>query len=433
MANNNYSSVLKEKKKYVEEEIIDDRIFLRRHALGIDFLIILIILIISFTIYYFTELNSYSIIKTDLSRIYDKFNKIVINIIPDYEIDNDLHIFGNGEINIESDYKNKELLNYLNDYKLEYSLVSNDNIQLDLNYKDNKYTYNKVNLNQYINTKDYKLKLNDLKTNTSFKSSKKIKEIIKNSFIEEINNLKLKRKMYILDEKIIVEVSANINGNTINSIYSNIINNLENDSECNELINMINKEFLNKKSIVSNNSNYSITLKNDLINNNIIELNLIIRDKDNDKRKVINYKDSIISYSDDDNNKYTLKLSFKDNSFEVRINKSDELYSVLSGSGSESGYVYNYQVIDVVDKYSLQIKKSNSYDYTFTRLKKNENSNINLLINLTINKDDKYEILNDFKDYTQDYSKLSDVDKDKIKLLNYQVYDYLKELYEYYK
>ena len=61
---NNYDSVLKEKKKYVD--YVDDRPFIIRHLFIIDIFAILLFLFISFVIYFNTVLSSKNIVLNDL-------------------------------------------------------------------------------------------------------------------------------------------------------------------------------------------------------------------------------------------------------------------------------------------------------------------------------------------------------------------------------
>ena len=424
-----YKSVLKEKKKY--EEVIDDRPFLRRHLFGVNFLIVVFILLISFVVYFFNILTPASIFKDDLLDFYYAFDSVFKEIFFDYDLSDNYHIYGEGNIDIESNYSNLDLLNYLDGYKVNYSYKSNKNSNLlELNYDNNKYVYNRKNLEQYIDTLDYKLKLKNLESNVSINTYNKVIEVIKNSIFNYIDTLDFKRSVYVLDGKVVVDVNIELTGKDINDMYSSVIDDLSNDIECRSFINMINSDWLKKKNIVSDDSSYSIQVMNDIFMNDIIEFKLILRD--GEYRGLINYNNGEITYNDgvDD---YVLNLNFSDKNFEIKINKIDELYSVFSGSGSDSGYVYTYQIINIIDKVSLQIKKGDTIDYIFSYMKETDDEKINLLINFNIYKDEDIAFEENFKEYTKKYSELSDGEKERIKNVNYKVFDYLNELYEYYR
>ena len=426
---NNYNSVLKEKEKF--EEVIDDRPFLRRHIFAINFLIVVLIVFISFVIYFFTILTPTSILKSDFIKIYNNVTSITNNIKIDYDLRNRFHIYGDGNIKLTTDYDNKVLVDFLNNYKVNYSSISNDNYYLlNLDYGNNKYSYEMNNLGQYINTLGYDLKLDNLSSNISINTYDKILSIIKESLLEELDNLDLKKEVYPLNGKIVVDINIILSGSDINKIYNNIIKRLSSDSECKEFINLLNPEILTKDLIVNDGSSYSLQVRNDMFSNSIYDLKLVIRD--GSYRGVVTYKDNVITYDNGDI-KYSYKLDIKKNKFEIKISEDDKLYSVFSGSGNDSGYTYNYQVIDKVDKMSLQIKKGESYNYIFSYVKEDRVKNCNLLINLSVNRDAEYAVKDLKHDKSTEYNKLKDNEKERIRLVNYQVYDYLKELYEYLK
>ena len=426
---NNYNSVLKEKEKF--EDVIDDRPFLRRHIFAINFLIVVLIVFISFVIYFFTILTPTSILKNDFIKIYNDFNSITSNIKIDYDLRNRFHIYGDGSIKLTTDYDNKTLVNYLNNYKVNYSSISNDNYYLlNLDYGNSKFIYEINNMEQFIDTLGYDLKLDNLNSNVSINTYYKILSIVKNSLLEELDNLELKKEVYPLNGKIVVDVNIILSGKDINRIYTNIINKLLSDSECKDFINLLNSEILNRDRIVNDGSSYSLQVRNDMFSNSIYDFKLVIRD--GSYRGVISYKDNEIVYDNGDI-KYSYKLNIDNNNFEIKTSIDDKLYAVFSGSGNDSGYTYNYQVIDKVDKMSLQIKKGESYNYIFSYVKEDRDKNCNLLINFNISSDAEYNVVEINHEKSTDYKSLEDIDKEKIRLVNYQIYEYLKELYEYLK
>ena len=208
--NNKYNSVLKEKK--IIEEDVDNRHFLRRNALEIDFLIIVIILIISFIVYYSTILKPVQVLEDNTNEIINYIKIFSDNIIPNYDIDNSYNLSGNLNIKLETN-NNSDIVNYINNYNLDYAVNKlNNKYIIDLNNNNDKFEYLKDNLNQYIYNLDKKYKLNNLDTNININSYQLVIKIIKESLLKELNNISYKKNIKVKDGKALVEISTNISG-----------------------------------------------------------------------------------------------------------------------------------------------------------------------------------------------------------------------------
>lgn len=400
---NNYDSVLKEKKKYVD--YVDDRPFIRRHLFLVNIFAILIILVISFVIYFNTTLSSKNIVLNDIDYFYNKFNSLYKNT----GISNIDDIKFNGDISLEvdSNYDNIDDMNILRELKFNYSLISNDNNKYySINNDDYSFSYLEKGNKAFLTTSDMNVMYN-INSNNDSKDENDI-----------IDNIKLDKKTFTSDGKIVVSVSFSVDGNIVNDYLNSLSNNYF------SLLNLFNIKIVN-------NTKYDITVKNDIFTNDIISIKVVKKDDNN--RGVLYISDNTFTYSDDNDNNYKGVFDIKDDSFMFKLYEDEELKIVLSGNGNDNSYVYNYQVINVVDNATIQIKKDNiNTIYTVNMKKEKGDKYMNILATISNNNTsidiDNLEFLNNKFVL---YDKLDETDKKKVDEYIFRYYNSLKRLFNY--
>ncbi len=400
---NNYDSVLKEKKKYVD--YVDDRPFIRRHLFLVNIFAILIILVISFVIYFNTTLSSKNIVLNDIDYFYNKFNSLYKNT----GISNIDDIKFNGDISLEfdSNYDNIDDMNILRELKFNYSLISNDNNKYySINNDDYSFSYLEKGNKAFLTTSDMNVMYN-INSNNDSKDENDI-----------IDNIKLDKKTFTSDGKIVVSVSFSVDGNIVNDYLNSLSNNYF------SLLNLFNIKIVN-------NTKYDITVKNDIFTNDIISIKVVKKDDNN--RGVLYISDNTFTYSDDNDINYKGVFDIKDDSFMFKLYEDEELKIVLSGNGNDNSYVYNYQVINVVDNATIQIKKDNiNTIYTVNMKKEKGDKYMNILATISNNNTsidiDNLEFLNNKFVL---YDKLDETDKKKVDEYIFRYYNSLKRLFNY--
>jgi hypothetical protein len=400
---NNYDSVLKEKKKYVD--YVDDRPFIRRHLFLVNIFAILIILVISFVIYFNTTLSSKNIVLNDIDYFYNKFNSLYKNTgisnIDDIKFNGDL------SLEVDSNYDNIDDMNILRELKFNYSLISNDNNKYySINNDDYSFSYLEKGGKAFLTTSDMNVMYNINSNN----DNKDINDII--------DNLKLDKQTFTSDGKIVVSVSFSVDGNIVNDYISSMGSNYSN------ILKMFNMR-------MDNNIKYDVTVKNDIFTNDIVSIKVVRRDNNN--RGVLLISDNTFTYSDDNDNNYKGVFDIKNDSFMFKFYNDEDLKFVISGKGNDNSYVYNYQVINVVDNAAIQIKKEkNKTVYTINIKKEKEDKYLNILA--TVSNDNtsidinKLEFLNN---NFISYDKLSDDDKERFNNYIYRYYNRLNNLFNY--
>ena len=304
----------------------------------------------------------YSFIK-DGSKLKRTFSNQ--NNVSSYYYDGDLNYVKSSKLG--NSYIEKEYFLYnIEDYSNKYLKITN-------NFYD--YLYNTLLNNNieeiyqgFYNIDNYNYVLNNIKNNYN--------NIVSNNYI---------RKFYFENKRPIVEVDLVLDSNDINNILGNGYNNLE----------------------VKDDLEVSIIMKNGAIMNDIKNIKIIINNKTTKERIVINYKNNIIEYSDNNGNKSKITLTVNNNNFSLKYYSNDVLYSVLSGDGDNGKYIYNYQVIDKVYNLKISIKNINN-NYSFL-LESNIDNNIdNILIDGTfVNEGSIEEDVND----VIKYNNLTDIQK----------------------
>lgn len=313
-----YDSILKEKKKTtitIEEEPKKFPKFL------VSCFFILLVLIISYIIYFNNVLTPKNIIIQDSLNTLSKINSL-INNFPLLELNNEKNITGN--------------INYNNE-NFKFNIIKNQH-NLNFNISSN---------NQYINyyllnDKTY-IKIPSITEYISLKSNSLLNIILS---LEEklltINETKYIKSFYIDNKKPIVEINFTLNTIELNEIFKL---NLE------EEIDLI------------------ATFKNNAIKNNIEEIKIIINNKTKQERQVIEIKNNKLSYKKN-NDIYLLDLEEHENNFNIKITKNDVLYSVLTVATTDNNYIYTYQAIDDIYNLNLKATKNNDiYSYEITKKK----------------------------------------------------------------
>ncbi len=399
---NNYDSVLKEKKKYVD--YVDDRPFIRKHLFIINIFALSILLPISFGIYFLTILSPQNIFLNDLNYLNNKFYNLYKNLgINDI---NNLNLNGNIVLEINSNYDNTDDMNLIKKLTFDYSLIEKeDNKYLSISNVDYPFSYLEKNSRAFLATSDM-----NVIYDTNTEKTKDINEIS--------NSIDLTKQTFISDGKIVTNLSFEIDGNTIN-----------------ELLNSFSKKYINILKLFNidfdNSAKYEFTFKNDIFTNNIISIKIVKRSENN--REVLVINDNTFTYSDDNDNNYKATLDIKNNDFTFKFYNQEKLKFVISGKGNDNSYVYNYQVINVVDNAAIQIKKEkNKTVYTINIKKEKEDKYLNILA--TINNDatsidiDNLEFLNN--EFVS-YSKLDEDTKKKVDDYIFKYYNSFKNLFDY--
>jgi hypothetical protein len=108
---------------------------------------------------------------------------------------------------------------------------------------------------------------------------------------------------------------------------------------------------------------------------------------------------------------------------------------ILSGKGDDSSYIYNYQVINVIDNFSLQIKKDdNKINYILNIKRDNDDKYLDMLINLSLEYSNSYNNDNSFvsNDYIS-YDDMNIEDREKVNNYVFKIYYSLYNLLVYNK
>lgn len=367
-----YDSILKEKKVYIEEKPKNNHPRFKK-SLFIAFFISIIIIIISYIIYFNTVLASESIFLNNISKVLNKYSAIYKDIGLNYESKN--YNF-TGTITFNNLKYNYE---FLKDKDKTSKILSQGNNSIMYYYdgNNNYITTSKLN-NQYIKTtrnlytfSDYKeqidnnqndiytflyhklledsiLNLDDTMYNLENYSS--LIEDIKSNFVS-LNSNKYTKKVYIDNGKPVILINLILNTQDLNTIVNANKNNLQ----------------------LEDNYAISIDMKNDAIQNNILFIKVIINNKTTDKRTVINYENGNIVITDNEGNKSKFEINTNPKNTNLKYYKNDVLYSVLTETKENTKNIYNYQVIN--ELYSLKLTKdgsNNNYSYTLESNIKNE-------------------------------------------------------------
>ena len=350
----NYNEILKEKKVYKDPVVSHKHRFFKLSLL-IGVLVAIIVVGISYLVYYNTILDSESIFLNNIVKLANKYSVVVDNINPNYDLSGNYTLDGNitmGDANYTYSFVSdggKLMRTFKNNDKSVTYYYDNDLSYINVSSLGN--TYVEVD-NKLKTLDDYKSSIDDVQKNfynyiynSVFGSSPydvynnlynidnydNLIENIKNNFSTEVSSDKYIKKFYFENKEPIVEVNLELSKNDINNIFGSD-NNLEIDDDL----------------------EVAITMKNNAIDNNIKSIKIVINNKTDNTREVINYQDNVLLYTDNEGS--VTKVEFKENSdkFEIRVSKNDILYSVLSSTQGDGDNSYSYHIIDKIYSVDLQ-------------------------------------------------------------------------------
>lgn len=363
-----YNSILKEKKVYKDQSAENKHPMLARFML-LGIFLSFVVVIISYIVYYNVVLDNEAILLNNMKKISDKYKIIYENLDLGYNFLDNYMLEGDVVVDnisykyniIKDNNKFKRTISngnnsigYYYDSDLSYmrfSMLGDSYIEMDSSLysldeyydyydlvKDDFYGYvynTLLNSNGYdvesifYNIDNYKFLLSNIKYNFSNSS-------VDRDYI---------RKFYFDDGRPVVEVSLIMDTDYLNKILGNGVNNI----------------------VIDDDMEVIITMKNDAIMNDIKNIKIVFNNKTLDSRSVLNYDGNDFVYTDNEGVNYKYVLTYDDNDFELKYYKDDVLYSVLTGKVNNDEYDYSYQVID--KKYNISliiVKGENEYSYSLS-------------------------------------------------------------------
>lgn len=312
-----YDSILKEEKKYVEPVVKKKK--KRFPWFQIDIFLILMILFVSYFIYYRTVLAPDKVFFNDLSNVFKEYCDIFEAI----------RVNGLG-----SDYYLEGTL-LLDDEEYNYGIIRNeDKLKIDLSKMNHYLLYYLESDKEYVRLSEFGENYILLDRNSYFN----LLHNLRNSFYNSITSSQYIKKFYFDGYTPIVEVNLVLQNENLEKLFGKV-------QEKYEVI---------------------CTFKNNAFTDEIISMKVVMNQLDTNRRFVFNYQDGIITYSDDDKVDLRFQLSKKKEDFTLKIYRGETLYSVLSGIKKEDSYQYVYQAIDQIYNLSLDVKKEDTgYLYLF--------------------------------------------------------------------
>lgn len=345
---NEYDSILREKKK---KKVVVEEQPKKFPKFWVSLLLIILVLVISYVIYFNKILSAKNIVLNDSLEVLKKYSSLIKNV-PVNEFSNEKNLVGT--ISYGSDKYNFNLVK--NNDNLGFNISNNDKY---INYYlvDNKAYVKVPSVNEFVSL-DYTFSINTLL---------KFSDILDN-----ISEDKLVKNVYFLNQKPVVEVNLSFDSKRVNEIFE-----------------------------LSLKDDYSVivTFKNSAIMNEVLEIKIAINNETKSDRRVITMNGNNITYTVGGDT-YSIVLEESDNDFTIRTSKNDILYSVFRGIDNEDNYQYSYQIIDKVYNINLfTYKNSDGYKYEL-KSKKNE---IEEVIDITLNIENSYLIEHDAANFI-DYS-----------------------------
>lgn len=361
----NYDSILKEDKKYVEP-VKEEEEIAKFPWFQTNFILITIVLIISYIVYYNLILTPDKVFYSDVFFFYEKYLSI-FDYIDSYNISDTYNLGGSitlGEYNydllVKKDISSKNITLSIDDNFLDYYSRDKSSYLKASSYNDNYYTFNSIDYSKVLNS-----------VSKYFSSG-----IEKNKFI---------KKVYI--------------SNVVPIVESNLV--------------MDHADILKALNVESLKNTYQVlfTFKNNAVTNDVISMKVIINNLTNGKRVVLLYQNGYLIYND---GKDILKFEFSGNrdDFKIKVYRDDVMYGVFSGIKSGDNYQYLYQVIDKIYTLSLDIKNSDDkIVYAFkSNIEKNTKIEEN---NLVISLESVNEESADGEFSYLEYNELDEVEKEK--------------------
>ena len=329
--NKDYDSILKEKNqtKSILSEISEENSNKPNYVI-ICMFVCIIIVVISYIVYFNTILSGKNIFLNDFKVISNEYMNIITNLNFNYDLIGSY----DGNISIANGNNNRELsYNIDSDGNNIYFNIFDDSDNVEY-YSDGVNSLVKGNniSDSYINIGDISIyDYIDLYGNL-------INNI--NSFLDDKDNYN--KDFYFEGEQPVVKIEVNFNDEEINNIIGN------------------------ENLMLDGDYNINITFLNNAFTNDIISVKVIVNNRSEDKRSVYLYENNAISYTNDDGVDDRIEISNDGSDFVLEYYKNDVLYSVLSGTLGNSGYDYLYQVIDSRYNIKLNVNNSeNSYEYLF--------------------------------------------------------------------
>ena len=360
---NKYDAILKEKKVY-DDWPVDNKHKYFKLSIFFSLLVALLIVVISYVIYFNTVLDNQSIFLNNIEMIKIDYADIFNNIKFPYDLESNHVIEGNIDVGNDN-YK----YSFQKDANKILRTISNENKNITY-YDDGQSSYIKISglgdfyvkenkklnsLNRYRKTvKSVKEDFNNylyssfLDKNSyelfnqiyNFSNFDAIKKTIKNNYQTNISSDKYIRKVYFDGGRPVVEVSLSLEKGDINSILG----------ESTGLV-------------VKDDYKVNITMKNDAIDNSINSIKIVINNSTKNTREVIEYKNGIIYYTNKNSDKYSINYDASKNT--IRIKKNDVLYSFVQIASKNNTSIYTYKVIDKIYTISLSVEKvKNNFSYS---------------------------------------------------------------------
>lgn len=336
IAMSEYDSILKEKKKKitVKEETKKFPKF------AISLVLILVVLIVSYIIYFNSILSPLNIIVSDYEKIVDKYGVMTKNVLIE-EFQKGNNLIGT----IEYD-------NLIYDFNL---LKDGENFNFNISNNDSYINYFLVNNNSFVKTNsitDY-VSVAPLFTVNDF--------LLLKDNLSAISSDKYIKSFYFVEERPVVEINLTLDTKELNEIFGVY---LQDDYE-----------------VIA-------TFKNNAFTNDIEEIKFIINNKSKLDRRVITVDEDKILYVIDDVT-YKIVLDYNNNDFMMKISKNDVLYSVFNGNVVEDGFVYTYQIIDTIYNISITSTKSGE-EYLYKIVKKEDD--LEKEVDISVKVGDRYVI-----------------------------------------
>lgn len=361
MGNNQYDSILKEKDNFENEDDAKHKYF--KLLIFFGFLISIVIVVVSYFIYYNTILDNESIFFNNLSKVEKYYSKIYDDVSFSYNI-NDNYLI-DGDIDVGNDnfkysfvkdgskikrviFNNDKSVSYFEDGSYSYFKISSlgdyyikEKTKLnDLNY----YLDNIEQIRDDFNTYLYSSVL-DKSSYDLFNQIYNLNNLgniigdVASSYRSNISSDKYIRKIYFDNKKPVVEVNLILDKNQINNILNSSNLNIDDDYQIN------------------------ITMKNNAITNGIIDIKVVINNKTKNVRRLLEYKNNIMYYTDKDGNKYSFLYNKDKNN--IQIKKNDVLYSAIQIASRNKTNIYTYKVIDKIYTVSLSVEKlQDNFEYS---------------------------------------------------------------------
>lgn len=381
-----YDSILKEDKKQVEPVLEEEEID-KFPWFQTNFILITIVLIISYIVYYNLILTPDKVFYSDIFFFYENYLSIFdyidsYNVGDTYNFDGEITLGEDSyDLLINKDISSKNITLSIDDNFFDYYSKDDSSYLKVSSYNDNYYTFNSIDYSKVLNS-----------VSKYFSSG-----IEKNKFI---------KKVYI--------------SNVVPIVESNLV--------------MDHADILEALNVESLKNTYQVlfTFKNNAITNDVISMKIIINNLTSGMRVVLLYQNGYLIYNDGEN---VLKFEFSGNrdDFKIKVYRDDVMYGVFSGVKRVEGYQYLYQVIDKIYTLSLDIKNSdNNIIYTFKSNIEKDTKIEEKILSISL---ESVDLENTDKEFNYlEYDELDEVEKEKYQICLSNIIGRLKNfIYEYIK